>query len=203
METTRRDTRVTTLRDHLRAATSYSHHALDTSMRPASDWRCPRDYARFLKSQYNARVSVECWLSMFAPAQLKPPEQTPFLARDLFQLGEKFSLDHQPFDLDYRSEATAIGVAWVLAGSSLGNRAMMGDMARVLGEGATWPHQFLGNHGMTIFWKALRTRINARIDEAEATEATRAATQVFEHFLSVAKMNALKPDLQPVLEGVQ
>lgn len=189
---TPRSARAQTLRDHLRAATSQSHDTLDASMRPASDWRSKEDYARFLRSQYAARIPVECWLSTFAPADLKPPEQTPFLARDLINLGEVISSPDYAFDLGYRSEATAIGVAWVLAGSSLGNRAMLGDMQRALGAQTPWPHAFLSSRAMTDFWKRLRARIEHPVSDTEAAQAATAATQVFDHFLGVSREAVLE-----------
>ena len=176
-----------TLREHLRKATSHSHDLLDASMRPASDWRSSSDYARFLTAQLTARNPVEAWLLRHAPAELNPPEQTRLLRSDLQALGEVVTAADHKFKLDYRGEATAVGVAWVLAGSSLGNRAMLSEMKRTLPEDMAWPHAFLSSRAMTDFWKGLRTRVEAPVDLLQAKEASRAATAVFEQFLEVAR----------------
>jgi len=172
---------------------------LDTSMRPASDWRSPADYARFLNAQYAARVSVELWLSMFATPGLKPPEQTPFIAHDLAQLGKPIPAAGPRFDMDFAGDATTMGVAWVLAGSSLGNRAMLHDMRLNLPEGTHWPHEFLGSQAMTRFWKELRSRVEVPVSQDKADEATRAARCVFEHFLGVARSDVSSPVLEEAL----
>ena len=180
------DPQATTLREYLRGTTSPSHDLLDAAMRPASDWRSAKDYVRFLMDQYTARLSVEAWLTQKAPAHLRPPRQTPLLLRDLQKLGAPSPAQGLQFELDYRSQATAVGAAWVLAGSSLGNRAMLNDMKQTLPEDVALPHEFLSSRAMTAFWKVLRKRVEAPAGEAEAKEAARSAVCVFEHFLSVA-----------------
>ena len=183
----RADNEAQTLREHLREATSHSHELLDASMRPASDWRSLGDYARFLTTQHAARLPVEAWLSRYAPAELRPPEQTPLLESDLDELAQTTAAPRHEFELDYRADATVVGVAWVLAGSSLGNRAMLGDMKRAAPEGPSWPHEFLSSRAMTDFWKRLRARVEAPANLTQAKEASRAATAVFDHFLEVAR----------------
>jgi heme oxygenase len=176
-----------TLRDHLRAATSSAHEFLDASMRPASDWSSPDDYSRFLGAQYAARYAIEDWLSSHASPDIRPPDQTPLLALDLTRLGKSVPQPQHEFALTFKTEATAIGVAWVLAGSSLGNRAMLAEMQRTLPEGSDWPHEFLSSSAMTEFWKGLRTRVEVPVSEDVANEASRAATVAFEHFLAVSQ----------------
>ncbi|MEM1052529.1 MAG: biliverdin-producing heme oxygenase [Pseudomonadota bacterium] len=193
MASDRRDKEAKTLRQHLRGATASAHDTLDTSMRPASDWSSRDDYARFLSTQYAARGAVEHWLSVNAPKDLFPPEQTPLLERDLAALGSVIEEKPGKLALTYEGEATAIGVAWVLAGSSLGNRAMLHEMQRTLPEGTQWPHEFLSSRAMTEFWKALRARVEVPVSEEEAGEATRAATCVFEHFLKFSQPQTADP----------
>lgn len=199
MQAGRRETKPKTLREHLREATAHSHDRLDTSMRPPSDWRSREDYARFLSVQYCARIPVERWLSTFAPADLRPPEQTHLLVSDLINLGIPIPKAGDALRLDYRGRATAIGVAWVLAGSSLGNKAMLLDMQRTLPPGTRWPHYFLGGDAMAEFWKTLRSGVEVAVDAQKAQEATRAATCVFDHFLKTARSNTS----QKILAGAQ
>lgn len=193
MDARSRDPNAPTLREHLRSATAQAHSVLDAASQSASQWRSTKDYADFLTAQYTARISVELWLSMFAPAELKPPEQTPMLAHDLSNLGRTIPVLHPKFDADFAGEASALGVAWVLAGSSLGNRAMLHEMKQGPHGGANWPHQFLSSHSMTEFWKNLRRQVERPTSREEAEEATRAAQGVFEHFVRGAKAPA---DLQ-------
>lgn len=188
MDARSRDTNATTLREHLRSATAHAHGVLDSSSQLASKWRSTKDYADFLNAQYTARISVELWLSMFAPAELKPPEQTPMLAYDLAGLGRTIPVLHPKFHADFKGDASALGVAWVLAGSSLGNRAMLHEMKQGPHGGANWPHQFLSSHSMTEFWKNLRRRVEMPGSHEEAEEATRTAKAVFEHFVQGAKV---------------
>ncbi len=176
-----------TLRQHLREATAAMHDRLDAAMQPPSNWRSGPQYAHFLSSQYQARIAVETWLAMHAPAQLKPPEQSPLLAHDLGRLGEAIPPSRFQFALKYEGIATVIGAAWVLAGSSLGNRAMLHDMRRTLPDDAMWPAAFLGGTQMTQFWQNLRPLIEAPAPPDEQEIAVRAATQAFEHFLTVAE----------------
>lgn len=213
MDSRRADTNATTLRDHLRSATAHSHDMLDTSTKPAAQWRELSDYTQFLNAQYAARISVELWLSSFAPAGLKPPEQTPLLAYDLGLLGQTVPTAQFKFDTHFKSDATVLGAAWVLAGSSLGNKAMLADMKRGLSSDRRWPHLFLSSRAMTEFWKTLRGRVETSAAQEDAEEAARAARCVFDHFLKVTKAQAstqtgaqiptgtaAKP---PVLESVQ
>lgn len=190
MNPTGQDTKASTLREHLRSATALSHDRLDAAMRPAADWRSRDDYARFLAAQYAARVSVEHWLSTNAPDDLRPPEQTPLLADDLSKLGKTGAPADHDFAFANSHNASVIGVAWVLAGSSLGNRAMLHEMKRKLAEGEDWPCEFLSSSAMTQFWQSMRGHLEAPTDEDTAAEATNAAASVFDHFLAVSKSTA-------------
>ena len=108
------------------------------------------------------------------------------IVRDLIGLGEAITAPEDEFDLDYRSDATALGIAWVLAGSSLGNRAMLHDMKEALPHGSQWPHTFLSSDAMSEFWKGLRQQVEAPAAPGVEAEAVRAATAAFAHFLDVS-----------------
>lgn len=180
------------LRSHLRQATARSHDRLDRAMRPASDWQSREDYARFLSAQHAARLPVEGWLAFHAPAGLIPPAQTPLIARDLVELGAQVPSASHGYCAPFVSAYSALGVAWVLAGSSLGNRAMLRDMERALPGDATWPHEFLASRAMTGFWKALRPQIESAAPPAALREAEAAAIRVFDHFLAHSDASALE-----------
>lgn len=178
------------LRAYLRSATMAAHDLLDDAMQAASGWQTRHDYARFLALQYAARLPLEAWLTTHAPADLVPPPQTPLLARDCLALGiDMPPASRLPACAAFRlpasaSPATALGVAWVLAGSALGNRAIARQVAQI--GGGAWPVAFLGDGAMMAFWQSLRVRIERPVGALDAESAARAADAVFTHFLAVA-----------------
>lgn len=177
-----------TLRTHLRAATMAAHDLLDHAMQAASGWQTRADYGRFLTLQYAARAPLETWLAAHAPADLSPPVQTPLLGFDLAALGMDLPRAWPPFNPAYPPSTArageALGTAWVLAGSALGNRAIAKQVARI--GGGEWPVAFLGDDTMMDFWQGLRARIERPPAAGEAEGAARAAEAVFAHFLAVA-----------------
>ena len=182
------ESRSESLRGHLRAATMAAHDLLDHAMQAASGWQNRADYAHFLALQHAARASLEDWLAAHAAADLVPPLQTPLLAQDLAALGMHVPASSPPFPSRQTPFQTgpgeALGAAWVLAGSALGNKAIAKQVARI--GGGEWPTAFLGDGAMMGFWQGLRVRIERPATPAEAEGATRAAEAVFAHFLAVA-----------------
>ena len=176
------------LRTHLRAATMAAHDLLDHAMQTASGWQTRDDYARFLSLQHAARAPLESWLAARAPAELAPPPQTGLIARDLVQLGMPVPPPAPLFTIGRPGPGAALGMAWVLAGSALGNKAIAKQVARI--GGGAWPTAFLGDDGAMAFWQDLRARIERPAAASEAEGATRAAEAVFAHFLGVAELGA-------------
>lgn len=172
------------LRTHLRAATMPAHDLLDSAMQAASGWQRRSDYARFLALQHAARAPLEEWLDTHAPPDLRPPRQTPLIARDLAALARGVPPPARAFVLEGDGRGDALGAAWVLAGSALGNRSIAAQVKRI--GGGAWPAAFLGDDAMLGFWQALRGRIEQPAEADEAAGATRAAQAVFAHFLAVA-----------------
>lgn len=162
-----------------------AHDLLDEAMQAASGWQRRGDYARFLELQHAARAPLEDWLAAHAPPSLQPPRQTPLIARDLAALGRRVPPPAPLFTMGRIGTGHALGAAWVLAGSALGNRSIARQVARI-GAG-TWPVAFLGDEAMPAFWQALRTRIEQRAAPDEAAGATHAAEAVFAYFLAVAQ----------------
>lgn len=171
------------LRTHLRAATMAAHDLLDRTMQEASGWRSRADYARFLSLQHAARAPVEAWLDSHAPDDLRPPAQTSLIARDLAALGEDLPAPAAALRMAEPGEGEALGAAWVLAGSALGNRAILKQMRRAsAAQGSAWPSAFLADEAMLAFWQALRPRLERPVSAAEASAAAEAASAVFAHF---------------------
>lgn len=175
------------LRQHLRSATMAAHDLLDHTMQAASGWRNRADYARFLSLQHAARAPVEAWLAAHAPADLRPPQQTGLIARDLASLGLALPAAAADFAMGNNCDGEALGAAWVLAGSALGNKAILKQMQRASAQdGRAWPDAFLKDEAMLIFWHGLRKRLEQPATTAQRRAATEAAQAVFAHFLGHA-----------------
>jgi len=176
------------LRASLRGATASAHDLLDHAMRAASGWTARSDYVQFLKLQHSARRPVEAWLAQHVEPASCPPAQCHLIAQDLARLDSDLPADSPSFDLPDRDAGAshALGVAWVLAGSSLGNRAILKQVQRVCDaeSGEAWPHAFLADEAMLSFWKGLRERIERPAPITEVEAASAAATAVFDHFLA-------------------
>lgn len=180
------------LRVHLRGATMAAHDLLDAAMQAASGWQTCSDYARFLALQHAARVPLEAWLDAHAPDGLRPPPQSGLLAKDLAALGHPLPAPAPALTRLSSHPGTALGAAWVLAGSALGNRAIAKAVARI--GGGAWPAAFLGDGAMMDFWQGLRARIERPALAAEAEGAAAAAAAVFAHFLAVAQQADPAPE---------
>ncbi|MEM7666068.1 MAG: biliverdin-producing heme oxygenase [Pseudomonadota bacterium] len=160
-------------------------------MREASGWTSRADYARFLSLQHAARAPVEAWLAQHADDPLRPPAQCPLIARDLERLNCEIPADAREFTLpdNDQHEGHVLGAAWVLAGSSLGNRAILKELDRAgrTEGGEDWPHAFLASDTMLAYWKGLRKRIERPADVHEVDAASHAAAAVFDHFIHCAQ----------------
>lgn len=172
------------LRARLRAATMAAHDLLDHAMQAASGWQRCEDYAHFLELQHAARAPLEDWIEHHAPPELRPPLQTPLIARDLAALDHGVPPPAPLFTLGRTGAGDALGAAWVLAGSALGNRHIAAEVRRI--GGGAWPVAFLGDQAMLGFWKRLRKRLEQEAEPADTAGATRAAKAVFAHFLAAA-----------------
>ena len=119
------------LRSVLKRETASMHDTLDGTMGEEAI-ASPRDYARFLMAQHRARKPIEEWVERNLPAHAAPPAQAPLIEADLAALGQTIPLRHHGFSMP--ENADPIGLKWALAGSSLGNRAMLAQR-RKLGLG--------------------------------------------------------------------
>lgn len=201
------------MRDALRDATAQAHDQLDGTMRSVAGWASLDDYARFLSLQYSARLPIEAWLDNNAPEDLRPPPQAPLIAQDLKAMGRPVPSDDISFntssahrddqehaetrgkglgDAQHAKKAqeragrsAALGTAWVLAGSSLGNRAILGEIRRTAKKKgwSQWPARFLGDEGMLTFWKRLRVELEESSEMETFEVAIHSAASVFDHFI--------------------
>lgn len=168
-----------TIRNYLRSETSVEHTRLDERL-GALVTGDVEDYAAFLAIQYRARKGIERWLEQHCIANAPPP-QTGLIARDLGELGHPLPFDTPDFVAAV--EAQSLGICWVLAGSALGNRAILARMAKL---DASRPVAFLSDSAMGDYWRGLLPtlqRPNAESDMRGPRDGARAA---FAHFNAVA-----------------
>ncbi|MEX0341168.1 MAG: hypothetical protein AB3N06_01140 [Erythrobacter sp.] len=81
-----------------------------------------------------------------------------------------------------------LGACWVLAGSSLGNRAIL---ARLGKSGLQRPVAFLSDTRMTAYWKQLRPLLERPHSLPDDRAALAAAQATFSHFNAVAAHHCL------------
>lgn len=138
----------------------------------------PAEYGAFLSIQHAARTPVERWLADNADELMMPPRMTSLLEADLTDLGLHVPA---PQPLTMPADANPLGVAWVLGGSSLGNRAMLAERQR---RDLGGPERFLSDRTMAKFFSALLPDLEKASADAEGSVA--AANAVFETFLAAA-----------------
>ncbi|MXP08841.1 biliverdin-producing heme oxygenase [Pseudoblastomonas halimionae] len=163
------------LRKILRSETRDAHDRLDTAV-TSLDLADPDSYRDFLTFQYAARLPVEQWLASQAEAPTLPPT-TPLIAQDLAALGAPLPLTRM---FGRSLDNGAIGVAWALAGSHLGNRAILHGLKN--DSAFAGPTAFLADERMRDAWRDLLPHLEAPPHEAYAERAVYAASKVFVHF---------------------
>lgn len=166
-----------TLRDALRSATGADHAVLDQSMaglRLAE----PVDLVRFLGIHLAARAGIEAWLGRNAPPGWAPPVQTGLIAQDLIALGGLPAAFPAP-RFEPGPAADWLGVAYVIAGSHLGNRLLLAQAGAALPRDA---QRFLAGQAMQEYWRRLRTRLAGMPGPDRGAGAIKAAKATFGHF---------------------
>lgn len=166
------------LRQVLKRETAHMHDTLD-SMLVGEALASSDDYARFLLTQYQARKPIEEWVARNLPSDEAPPIQTPLVAQDLAELGMAVPAATGRFAMP--AGAAPIGLRWALAGSSLGNRAMLVQRRKA---GLDGPDSFLADDAMPSYFRALRPVLERDVDEGYAGAAVVAASAVFTCFLA-------------------
>ncbi len=137
-----------------------------------------QDYGRFLAAQYAARHEVERALCCQPPAGLgAPPSQTDVLASDLRDLDivpvsykGTFALE-DPF--------AALGAAWVLAGSSLGNRSMLAQRRKAGRQG---PVRFLSDKSLARYFGSLLGILDRPYSDEQGEQVISGALSTFAVF---------------------
>lgn len=175
------ENKAATVRQVLRNKTRDSHDRVDRSL-GSLDLRVPDEYATFLAMQHAARVPIEAWCMAHAPPEYRPPLQTPLLKADLQSLGHK-GWTHDDLSLVAPSVGW-IGIAWAIAGSSMGNRMML---KRVEKSGRAYPVRFLADPAMAEYFERIRPLIDRpRFDEPAINAMLVAAEATFAIFAHVS-----------------
>ncbi|UVI40363.1 hypothetical protein [Qipengyuania spongiae] len=159
----------------MKVSTRSAHDALDDAI-GAKGLTDGRDYADFLAIQHSARAPLERWADEICPAGMVPPAQCPSIAEDLRALGRD-----APAPVEFRAPYTADwrGLAWALAGSSLGNRAMLSRRRKI---GAGGPQRFLSDPAMPAYFRDLLPVLAETVDARDEKAAIAAAEAVFQAF---------------------
>lgn len=179
--------RIQTLREFLRENTTEAHDRLDGRV-SALDLSDAGDYAAFLRFQYAARAPIENWLERRAP-DLDLPPMAALIAQDLAAMGEPL-----PTLATFRCPAArgAIGIAWAMAGSHLGNRALLMRLRKT--EATDRPTAFLADETMRAAWRDLLPRLEEPVDRLESAQAITAAHAVFDHFAHALDGTLVRPE---------
>lgn len=169
------------LRTVLRERTAQDHDRLDRSL-GALAFGGQADYARFLAIQYAARVEIERWLRETSDAHSSMSAMTPLIAADLGALGLPLPA---PLAWQAPQACDPIGAQWVLAGSSMGNRAILVQRRKL---GLQGPDTFLSDTTMPEFFRALLPALAEPVQDEDDAAPVSAAKAVFAHFLRAAEI---------------
>ena len=117
-----------------------------------------------------------------------PPSQLDLLISDLGDFG----FEPQPSEqsLSLTSSAEALGAAWVLAGSSLGNRAMLSRRRKAGLQGA---ERFLSDTRLASYFSELLRALDAEHEDREVREAISGALKTFTIFEAAFCKEAMVP----------
>ena len=117
-----------------------------------------------------------------------PPSQVDLLLGDLREYG----IEPQPIEqsLALTSSAEALGAAWVLAGSSLGNRAILSRRRKA---GLQGPERFLSDTQLASYFSEVLRILDAEHDDWEVREAISGALKTFTIFEAAFCKEAMVP----------
>ena len=168
-----------TLRSVLKRETREEHQRLDDTVGSLALGNAS-EYARFLAIQYEARRPIEEWFAAEIEDVDCPPPQCDLLAADLRELGHTIPEPSDRFSCD---AAAYQGIAWVLAGSSMGNRLIQKQRKKSALDG---PDRFLSSPQMPLYFQQLLSRLQEYDAPEIRRDAVAGAKVVFARFQTVA-----------------
>lgn len=142
-----------TFLEQLRAATSVSHKNLE-SLPVSASILSPRvthkDYANYLSLMHDAIKSIETYifpkLTAIVP-DIENRRKLPAIEADLSVLGHKKENFETIFDHENQSAGFALGIFYVIEGSSLGGRFILKNIEQALGYNETNGAAYFGGYG--------------------------------------------------------
>lgn len=138
------------MRNELRQTTRDAHDRLDL-LAASLPVTSRASYVTFLQAQGRARLAAECAFRQTSPTDLgRPPVQGHLIRADLEELGAQ--LPPAAMVMTFVSSCEALGAAWVIAGSSLGNSAMFVQRQKA---GFSESECFLSDPRMPTYFKDL------------------------------------------------
>ena len=176
------------LREQLRQATALTHSRMDEAV---GQWPLSsnRDYAAFLMAQIDARSRLDAAFRRQPPAMIEaPPAQTSLIAHDLGELGFAAPTVSRDFSLD--DPYAALGAAWAMSGSSLGNRTLL---VRRHKAGLSGAERFLSDSCLPSYFRELLSvlaRPHRPEEVAAAVTGAEAAFNIFEEAFAQPHMEA-------------
>lgn len=166
-----------TLRQELRKATHDIHSRLDDAI---GNWPIDsaKSYAHFLTLQFRVRSGVEAALETSPPSPLAtPPPQSALIAHDLAELSTAVPAKIPAFEFSNSSQS--IGAAWVLAGASLGNKAIL---VRRCKAGISGADRFLADAALPTYFRDMLNYLDQPRNMQTTADAISGATMVFAAF---------------------
>lgn len=164
-------------RNELKRATAPVHARLDARVGglPLGDHA---EYAAFLAAQFEARSAIEQALAEYRlPGLARMPSQLAPLAADLSEMGYR-ATGAMP-QTRFASASEALGAAWVVSGSSMGNRAMLVQRHKA---GCNGPERFLSDRRMADYFRQLVTVLESAPEGIALAAAVTGAEKAFAVF---------------------
>ena len=145
-------------------------------------------FARFLTIQYASRELLDAGFAEQKPDHIDaPPSQLDLLDHDLASLGHEPV--HIPGSASFTTPTAALGAAWVVSGSSMGNRAMLAQRRK---HGLDHANAFLADSRMPTYFRTLLPLLAGEFDRIEQDQMIGGATLAFTVFLDVLARSELK-----------
>lgn len=166
-------------RHFLRASTREAHERLDGLVGSLDS---EARYRRFLRGLYAYRAPVEAFLRGATwPAGLgdwRPQEISGLLAQDLADLGEELPVEGK-VDLSNDGE-TLIGLSYVLEGSALGARVLIGQAAELGYDEHKGARHLKKQAGDLSNWRSFIERLG-ELQDLDPDRVAQAANASFDH----------------------
>lgn len=179
------DSTTLSLLEEVRAATREAHSTLDRSLSSSRAFEARRSHVDFLRASYVAVAALEGALSQAESNPLEGLERTALLAEDLAEL-EAVTPEANSFSKRQPTPSEALGLAYVLLGSSLGGQVLARRVDAAFGSGVI-PTRYLrsGEQAVGAQWRAFTSVLNAwgeRSSAEQRASACAAASAAFALF---------------------